>query len=316
MMNKETNNTTPHHHDTTSPLYHSTTQDKLYRYTAAQEQFRVFAVDSTVCAQTARDLHDLSPLASILMGRMLSAAAILSMDIKDSESDLTLRVDSQAPLKGGVVIAGAEGNLRGYMYAPHLFYESPEDNLKVGSNLLPGTLSIIRNNPNKRTYTGTSELITGEIAEDLAHYYQHSEQIPSAVNLGVLIDPEARIRASGGFLIQQLPFAEAAVAETFIQNMAACPNLSDLMDMGLSIPEILSRFIFKDLDFELTETRALQYKCHCSKQRFADALRLLGKAELTEMRDGIAPVCHYCNTAYHFDTDDMQTLIDSLEVKS
>jgi len=249
------------------------------------------------------------------MGRMLSAAALLSMDIKDGLSDLTLRVDSDNELKGGVVIAGSEGNLRGYMLAPHLFYDDPVQNLIVGPKLLPGTLSIIRNSKMKGPYTGMTELKTGEIAEDLAFYYQHSEQIPTAVNLGVLIDPDAKVRASGGFMIQQLPFAEAEVAEAFIQNLAATPNLSDLMDMGMTIPEILARFVFKGLDFELTDSRSLQYKCHCSKQRFADALRLLGKAELSEMLDGISPVCHYCNTTYDFNTADLNALINSLEHK-
>lgn len=310
--------TTPLHPCTPSPLSPNTPaplhpctplKDKLYRYTAANRQFRVFAVDSTHSTQIARDLHDLSPLATLLMGRMLSAAALLSLDLKDKNSDLTLRVDSQNELKGGVVIAGSEGNLRGYLFAPHIFYEDPAQNLNLGPKLLPGTLSLMRNNPKKSPYTGMIELKSGEIAEDLAWYYQVSEQIPTAVNLGVLIDPEARVRASGGFIIQQLPFAEAAVAELFIDNLNACPNLSDLMDMGLSIPEILARFIFKELDFELTESRDIRYQCHCSKQRFADALRLLGKAELTEMLDGISPVCHYCNRTYEFSTADLQALI-------
>ena len=309
-MKTKTKNTTPQHPSTPAPL-----PDKLYRYTAANNQFRVFAVDTTRTAQIARDLHDLSPLATILMGRMLSAAALLSMDIKDAISDLTLRVDSKSALLGGLVICGAEGNLRGYMQAPHLFYDDPAQNLKVGPKLLPGTLSIMRSNQNNQPYTGMIELQTGEIAEDLAFYYQHSEQVPTAVNLGILIDSSATIRASGGFMIQQLPFADPAVAELFIQNLAATPNVSDLMDMGLTIPEILSRFVFKGLDYQLTETRELGYKCHCTKQRFADALRLLGREELSEMQEGIAPVCHYCNTTYNFDAQDMQALIDSLEVK-
>ena len=286
--------------------------DKIYRATTLNDQFRVFAVDSTQTTQRCRDLHDLSPLATLLMGRMISAAAMMSLDLKNIEEDLSLRIDGEGPLKGALVVINGKAELRGYAFEPKLFLAEANENLLPGKQLLPGTLTLIRSTGMKRPYTGMIELVSGDIAEDLSHYYAQSEQIPTAVNLGILIDQEARVRASGGIIIQQLPQADLSLADKLIENLNQTPNLSDLMDMGLGIPEILERFVLKGLQWQMHESRPLIYKCNCSKERFARAIRLLGKEELSGMKEGTSPLCHYCNTSYEFSPQDILEIIKGL----
>lgn len=287
-------------------------QDKIYRATTLNDQFRIFAVESTQTVQRCRDLHDLSPLATLLMGRMISAAAMMSLDLKDQAHDISLRIDGDGQLKGALVVINGKAELRGYAFEPKLFLPGVNDNFFPGKQLLPGTLTLIRSTGMKRPYTGMIELVTGDVAEDLSHYYAQSEQIPTAVNLGILIDQDARVRASGGFIIQQLPQADPALADKLIENLNRTPNLSDLMDMGMDLPKILEDFVLKGLEWQMHDNRPLVYKCNCSKERFANAIRLLGKEELLSMKEGISPVCHYCNTTYVFSPGDIQEIIKDL----
>ncbi len=286
--------------------------DYKLRGTACSDQFRWFAVSSTTTVQRARDLHDLSPISTLLLGRMISAAAMLSWDLKHPAAELTLQVRADGALKGGMVICSASGTLKGYVQEPQLYLPKPSDNFLVGKALGKGTLSLVRSEPGKQSYTGTCELISGEIAEDLAYYYQQSEQVPTAVNLGLLIDKSASVRAAGGFIIQQLPLAESAIAEKINANLTATPNLSDLMDMGYSVEYILERFVFKELAWQINQKSDLAYACDCSRERFAKALLLLGKAELETLREGIKPFCNFCKQEYAFDSDEIQVLIDEL----
>lgn len=290
-------------------------KDFILRGTAHNDSFRFFAVQSPNCVQTARDLHDLSPLSTLLLGRMISASAMLSWDLKEEDSEVTLRIDSLGDMEGAIVICTQNGYLRGYVKNPHLFYDHKEDNFLVGKALGKGTLTISRDTKGARSYLSTTELITGEIAEDLAYYYQQSEQIPTAVNLGVLIDKEAKVRASGGFIIQQMPFADVKIADKIKENLDRTPNISDLMDMGLTLNDILDRFVFKGLKWQINEEREIAYHCNCSYELFSKALLLLGKEELQTLQEGIQPVCLYCNKNYNFSAEDIQQLIAQLEGK-
>lgn len=287
--------------------------DTLYRGSIHQDQFRLFATQCTSTVQEARDLHDLSPLPSILLGRLITAAALMSGELKAPKSELSLRVEGSGALKGGIALADKTGNIKAYAFEPQLWLEPASENLLVGKNLGPGLLTIMKQSGLKAPYHGNIELVSGEIAEDLTAYYMQSEQIPSAVNLGVLIDKHARIRAAGGFIIQQLPFADATIAEKINQNLMQTPNVSDLMDMGLNMQAILNKFVLKDIPWQFTAQSAVRYHCGCSKQRFARALMLLGQNELREMQEGIAPVCHYCSKTYEFTKDEISEIIQALE---
>ncbi len=286
--------------------------DQIWRGTAFDGQFRVMAVESTQTIQTMRDLHDLSPVNTLLLGKMISAAAMLSLDLKVPEAELSLRLDGDGPLGGALIICSGSGDLRGYAFHPQLWLEEAEDNLYPVRALGAGTLSVMRSIPNKKPTSGTTALGEGELAQNLAHYFDQSEQIPTVVNLGVLIDKTASVRASGGFIIQQLPQADPKLADELIAALAKTPNVSDLMDMGLSLPEILTRFVIPEDKLVLTLSHLIQYRCNCSRERFERALLLLGSAELEEMREGIDPVCHFCNSSYHFGPPDMDNLIAAL----
>ncbi|MDD2331707.1 MAG: Hsp33 family molecular chaperone HslO [Candidatus Cloacimonetes bacterium] len=292
-----------------------TSKDKILRATAANDQFRVFAVDASQTAQAARDLHDLSPLSAILMGRLIAATAMLGLELKSEGNSLTLKLDCEGELKGGLIICEHGGFLRAYVKNPRLWFDTPEDNFLVGKHVGKGTLSIIKDLGLKTPFSGISELVTGEIGDDLAAYYYQSEQIPTAVNLGVLIDKEARIRACGGFIVQQMPGADLSRAEQLIQNINSTPNVSDLMDMGMDIREILDRFVLKGISWNLLGTFPLQYQCNCSRDRFERALLLLGVLDLESMQEGINPICMYCNKEYCFDREDIQNLINELKHK-
>jgi len=288
------------------------TKDYILRGTVHHNNFRVFAVNSTNCVQTMRDLQDLSPIATLLSGRMISATAMLSWDLKEEESEITMRIDCEGDFQGAIVICTQNGFLRGYTKNPHLFYETKEDNFNVGKSIGKGTLTISRDRKGTRSYFSSIELISGEIAEDLAYYFQQSEQIPTVVNLGILIDKEAKVRSAGGFIIQQLPYADKKIADVIYENIAQTPNLSDLMDMGLSIPEILSRFVFKELQWQINEEKEIAYRCNCSYEQFSKALLLLGRDELQSLKEGIKPVCLYCHKEYNFSYEDIQSLMEQL----
>jgi len=287
-------------------------KDYILRGTACHDQFRFIAVNSTETVQTALDLHHLAPAPALLLGRLLTAALLMGADQKADAASLTLNIEAEGVLKGAIAIYESPGKVRGYAKNPDYFDEEVKNNWQIGKLLGKGTLNVIKDLKMKEPMTGTIELSTGEVAEDVAHYYLKSEQIPTAVSLGVLFDTEGKIRSAGGYLIQQLPSAEPKDADRLETNLANTPYITDLLDMGLDWEKILSRFIFKGMDWSISGTISAKYKCNCSKERFASALRLLGREELTSMTEGIAPVCHYCNTQYDFSADDMQSILDSL----
>ncbi|MBP7205591.1 MAG: Hsp33 family molecular chaperone HslO [Candidatus Cloacimonetes bacterium] len=289
--------------------------DQLWRGTAFGGQFRVLAVESTPSIQKMRDLQDLSPVNTLLLGKMISAAAMLSLDLKVPEAEVSLRLDGDGPLRGALMICNGLGDLRGYAFEPQLWLDTPEDNFYPVRALGSGTLSVIRTQPNLKPVTGTTALGEGELALNLAHYFDQSEQVPTVVNLGVLIDKTASVRASGGFIIQQLPDADPKLADELIASLHKTPNVSDLMDMGLSLPEIITRFVIAGEKLDLVPDHTIRYRCNCSRERFERALRMLGKAGLEDMREGIDPLCHFCNASYHFSPEDINFLIDSLDTK-
>jgi molecular chaperone Hsp33 len=287
--------------------------DMILRATAAQDQFRVIATNSTNTVQRARDLHDLSPIATLLMGRLISATAMMSTELKIPGASITLKLDCEGDLKGAIVTCEHGAMIRGYAREPQLFYEETHRNLELGKAVGKGNLSIIKDLRLKSPSTGICALVTGEIGEDLAHYYLQSEQIPSAVNLGVLFDNQANVRSSGGYIIQQMPFADQAIADSIISNIRSTPNITDLMDMGYDIEQILSKFVLKGIDWTIKDNIPLSYTCNCSQEKFASALLTLGISELRTLQDGIDTVCSYCNKTYTFSNSEIAELVRILK---
>jgi len=286
--------------------------DKVYRICAGNDQFRIFAADATQTVQQARDLHDLSPISTLFLGRLLVAAALMGQDLKSSHNSLTLNLTCNGDIKGGILICDGGRYLRGYVKNPRLFYEEPSANFDLPAAIAGGTITIIKDLGLKNPFIGICELVTSEIAQDLTHYYLQSEQLPTAIALGVMINPDATIRAAGGFLVQQMPDADKHLADAIIDNIERTPNPTDLMDMGLSPLEIIQRFVLREIEYKLMGERGMEYRCNCSKDRFLSALITLGKAELETMIEGIDPQCHYCNRSYHISGGEIKDLLSRL----
>jgi len=290
--------------------------DQLIRATIADDMFRVFIADTSNSVQACRDTHDLSPLATLMMGRLISAVSLMSAELKNEDSTVSLNLNCEGALQGAIVHVNHLGQIKAYSKSPQVFFENPAENLALAKHIGKGTINIIRDLKLKNPITGICEIISGEIGEDIAHYYLQSEQIPTAISVGVLFGNDACIHSAGGFMIQQMPNADPKVAEQLIQNINATPYLTDLMDMGHEIEDILKRFILKDIEYKVNAISSISYHCDCSKDRFERALITLGVAELKTLADGIDTQCPYCNSVYHFDKDKIQDLISILEINA
>ncbi len=290
-------------------------KDIVLRGMACNNQFRFFVADTTGIVQTAMELHKLAPAPGLLLGRTLTAALLMGSTIKDESNSLTVNIEAEGALKGCIAIYEPIGQVRGYAKNVTFFDETISNNWQIGKLLGAGTLSIIKDLKLKAPVTGTIELLTGEVGDDIASYYLNSEQVPSAVSLGVLFNREGKVLAAGGYLIQQLPAADPKNVDKLRSNLAETPYITDLLDMGTDWKELLECMIFKQMDFTIMEEIPAMYHCPCSRERFARALRLLGKAELKSMTGCISPVCHYCNKQYDFSPEDISRIISSLEEK-
>lgn len=288
-------------------------QDYILRGTACHDQFRFFVCDSTQVVQTALDLHKMAPAPALLLGRLLTGTLFMGLELKDNAFSLTLNIEAEGPLKGAMAIYEPEGKVRGYAKNPAYVDTDVKSNWQIGKLLGNGTLNVMKDLKLKAPMTGTIELTTGEVAEDIAHYYLHSEQVLTAVSLGVLFDSEGTIRSAGGYLIQQMPSANPADVERLASNLANTPYITDLLDMGMDWDSILEKLLFKEMDYSISQNIPVSYHCPCSKERFANALRLLGKDELQAMADGITPVCHYCNKQFDFSAEDICEIIYSID---
>jgi len=289
--------------------------DYLLRGIACNNQIRFFATDTTNTVQTAMDLHQMAPAPALLLGRLLTAAALMGAELKENIHNLTLNIDSDGVLKGAIAIYEPEGNVRGYAKYPNVFDDNIKTNMKIGQLLGKGTLNVVKDIRLKTPIIGTIQLATGEVAEDIAYFYLQSEQVPTAVSLGVLFNNEGKVLSAGGYLIQQLPEANPNDIEKLMTNLSKTPYITDLLDMGLDWEKILDRLIFKEMNWLIKSSLPIRYFCPCNKERFAKALLLLGKHDLETMADGINPICHYCNKQYEFSRLDIEHLIQSLNCR-
>lgn len=291
-------------------------RDKIVRGMTDDLQIRFHAVDATAVVQEAVNKHALSITGTILLGRMLAAGLLMSSDMKSEDNSLTLKVHGDGPIGGGIVVGRSNHRVKGYIYHPEI--EVPLDaetgRVAVGKAVGAGILTVIKDLDLKEPFSGQVELTTGEIGDDLTYYYYQSEQIPSAVGLGVLVEPDGRVRQAGGFIVQVLPQAPEQTISTLEQNIAQMPNVTDLLDMGLTIEEILAKFLLKGISYSIMEEGVPQWECNCSKDRFRSGLKMLGMEELEEMLEiGAETECHFCSARYHFTSEEIKGIQDELE---
>ena len=285
--------------------------DYIVRATAADHSIRAFAVTSKSIVEEARKDHYTSPVITAALGRLLSGAAMMGTMMKGEKDLLTIQIQCQGPAQGFTVTADANGHVKGFPRVPDV--ELPPNalgKLEVGGALGLGVMSVIKDMGLKEPYVGQIALQTGEIAEDLTYYFATSEQIPSAVGLGVLVDVDGSVKQAGGFIIQLMPFTPEEVVDALEKKISEIASVTEMLEDGKT-PEQILEIILGDFGLEITDTLPAEFKCDCSKERVSRALATLSKKDLDDIiNDGeaIEVKCQFCNQAYHFDVDELKEM--------
>ncbi len=316
-------------------------KDYMARGTAANAQLRVFAATTKETVEAARAAHNTSPVMTAALGRLLTAGAMMGSMMKGEDDILTLQIRGEGPGRGLTVTADSKGNVKGYALVPQVILPANEKGkLDVGGALMGreyyravgegadgtdarregaesaanvgGVLSVIKDLGMKEPYAGQTALQTGEIAEDLTYYFAVSEQTPSSVGLGVLMEKNNTVKQAGGFIIQLMPFAEDVVIEKLEHNLQHIKSVTTMLEEGLT-PEGILETVLEGMDIEWTDTLPVQFYCNCSKERVEKALVSIGKKELTDIIADGKPIevkCHFCNHAYEFTVKDLEELLE------
>lgn len=287
--------------------------DYLIRATAANAQIRAFAVESKVLVEKARASHNTSPVVTAALGRLLTAGTMMGVMLKGEKDVLTLQVNGSGPMQGMTVTADSQGRVKGYAKVPEVIIPAnKKGKLDVASAVGIGVLTVIKDMGLKEPYAGQVALQTSEIAEDLTYYFATSEQVPSSVGLGVLMDKETNtVKQAGGFIIQLMPFAEERVISKLEENLKSVTSVTSLFEEGKGPEEILETLL-KGFDLEITDKIPVEFYCNCDKKRVEKALISIGKKELEEMiREGkeVELNCHFCNSNYIFKVDELKEIL-------
>ena len=288
------------------------TEDYIVSGMAAGEQLRVFAARTCCLTEEARRRHDTSPVATAALGRLLTAGAMMGSMMKGEKDLLTIQVKGDGPLHGITVTADSAGNVKGYVDQPEvLIHARANGKLDVAGAVGKGTLSVIKDLGLKEPYSGQVDLQTGELAEDLTYYFAVSEQTPSAVGLGVLMNRDNTVRQAGGFIVQVMPFAQDEVISRLEKNISGLASVTALLEEG-GTPEYILEKVLEGFDLEITGRMRTRFKCSCSRSRVEKALLSIGARELGDLiREG-KPVelkCHFCNTAYQFTVEEIKDVL-------
>ncbi len=286
--------------------------DYIVRATAANAQIRAFAATTRDLVEKARKAHNTSPVATAALGRLMTGAVMMGVMAKNDEDLLTLQVSGDGPLKGMTVTADGRGNVKGYANEPLVMLTpSPKGKLDGGGAVGRGFLRVIKDIGLKEPYSGQTDLQTGEIAEDLTYYFATSEQVPSSVGLGVLMEKNNTVKQAGGFIVQLMPFTEERVVARLEENLAKIPSVTSVLDAGKT-PEEMLGLLFGGLDMEIVDTIPAHFYCNCDKKRVEKAIISIGRKEIGEMiAEGkeIEVKCHFCNTAYVFTVEELKELL-------
>lgn len=287
--------------------------DYIVRATAADNQIRAFAITSRELVEKARQIHNTSPVATAALGRLLSAGAMMGAMMKGDDDLLTLQIRGDGPLGGITVTADSQARVKGYVHEPAVLIPANEKGkLDVSGAIGNGMLQVIKDLGLKEPYVGQTELQTGEIAEDLTYYFATSEQIPSSVGLGVLLNKDNTVRQAGGFIIQLMPFTDDKVIDALEAKLANMTSVTALLDQGLT-PEQLLEELLGDFGLTVNDTIPAEFYCNCSKERVEKAIISIGSKEIREMIQEGKPVevkCHFCNHAYTFNIEELKVILN------
>ena len=286
--------------------------DYMVRATAADGAIRAFAVTSKELVEEAKNRHGTCPIMTAALGRLLSAGVMMGSMMKGEKDLLTLQIQGDGPGGGLTVTADASGHVKGY---PHVAVidlpVNDQGKLNVGGAMGNGTLRVIKDLGLKEPYIGQAALQTGEIAEDLTYYFAVSEQVPSSVGLGVLMNKDNTVRQAGGFIIQLMPFVEDEVIEKLEENLKSLEPVTTMLDRGFT-PERMLEEVLQGFEVTVNDTMPVSFYCNCSKERVTQALISIGADKMQEMIDDGEPVsinCHFCNTDYTFEIDELKEIV-------
>lgn len=287
-------------------------EDYLVRAIAANGQVRAFAAYTKNTVETARQAHNTSPVVTAGLGRLLTAGAMMGSMMKGDRDVLTIKAEGSGPVGHYLVTADSKGNVKGYAANPNVILPAnAAGKLDVGGSLGVGLLTVIKDLGLKEPYTGTCELVSGEIAEDLTYYFASSEQTPSSVGLGVLMTKDNTVNVAGGFIIQLMPDATEETISIVEEKISTIKSVTSMFENGLD-PEGIINLILGGLDPEILDKMPVRFYCNCSKERVSKALIAIGRKELDNIIEENEPIevkCHFCNKAYNFTVDELKKLV-------
>lgn len=289
-------------------------EDYIVRGTAADNQIRVFAATTRNMVEHARQIHNTSPVATAALGRLMTAGAMMGSMMKGEKDILTLQIKASGPINGITVTADSKANVKGYVGNPDVIIPANDKGkLDVAGAVGIGILNVIKDIGMKEPYVGQTALQTSEIAEDLTYYFATSEQIPSSVGLGVLMNKDNTVRQAGGFIIQVMPFAEDEVITALENKLSTVSSITSMLDAGMT-PENILEELFEGLSLDIMDKVPAAFSCNCSRERVEKALISVGKSEIQSMIDDNEPIemnCHFCNTKYVFEVEELKKILKS-----
>ncbi len=290
--------------------------DYIIRAMDKKQTFRIFMVKSTETVETARIFHNTTPTASAALGRTLTAGLMMGYMMKNEKDKLTININGGGPLGTILVVADNKGNVKGYVDNPNVNLPLKENGkLDVGNAVgINGKITVMTDIGMKEPYIGSTDLVTGEIGEDIAMYYWLSEQQQSAVALGVLVDIDYHIKSSGGFIVQPLPFIEEEDLAKLEKALGKLKSVSDYFDNDDDVEDVVKK-LFSEFEIEVTEKIPVGFNCDCSEERMEQALISIGKKDLQQIieeDEKIETVCHFCNRKYLFEGEKIKSILKSL----
>lgn len=285
--------------------------DYIIRATAANASIRAFAASTKEIVEFARQAHNTSPIMTAALGRLLTAGAMMGVMQKGDADVLTLKIDCGGEAKGLTVTADSHGNVKGYCINPSVMLPpNSVGKLDVGGAIGPGFLTVIKDLGLKEPYVGQTMLTTSEIAEDLTAYFMESEQVPSTVGLGVLMEKDNTVKVAGGFIIQLMPFCEDSIIDKLEENLKSVTSVTKLFEEG-NTPEQILEILLNGFDIEITDRIPTKFLCNCSKERFATGLYSLGHEEMESLINAgerIEVNCQFCGKHYYYDIDELKEI--------
>lgn len=292
-------------------------KDYIVRASLANDSVRAFAISSTHLVAEARERHRTLPVVTATLGRLLSAGAIMGSMMKGEKDIVTVSLKGDGPAGYITVTADSHGHVKGFPGNPNVdIPRKYAGKLDVGAAVGRGLLTVSYDLGLKEPYSGQVEIQTGEVAEDLAYYFTVSEQLPSAVGLGVMVDTDSSVKHAGGFIVQLLPDAPEDVIELLEKKLANLEPVTTMMEKGMT-PEDMLSYIFEGVDIEFTERHDVEFYCDCSKEKVKRALAAISDKDLQDIvndDEAIEVKCFFCNTAYKFSIADIKDILSSRKI--